>query len=914
MSASDIGAQDVGPKLVVVPNQSSRFVAMAMSPYGRFVGRVGALAVALGVGAAVASTPVAFADTTGSADPAAPSAEVTKVKVPSRGAVRAGRGASPGANSVGGSVAGGRGSGSSAGGGVSSNTSAVTDAAASAGRHPRLDPSVLERSTSGGSEDSQAAAPLAWTAAAASRREFGRASRTATRAATVSSGEPAALGSSIGVSVAAVAAPSATTFAGWYPGAIVQEIVKLFQLAAITELAKDAYVWGLCPEALYRTSKYNELTAAPVNQLQHGTTPAAWNNSATNAGDSSVLYINAELDLTKTDLVYTIPPTNAQFQVSQIIDAFTNTVADPGTRTTPSDEAASFLLVGPNSSYSHQTTAVINGFQFDVITLDTNRGQMLIRLLADSLADAASPQSAQNVYNRVSTQFYLNTLADFVANDNKPVAPEKLYWTPTQEQLDEAKVWQNKPKEAVLFFKQVGEALKLNPLPTRQTGIAGTPLSQVPAYVVPQPRGYQSDNPKGVYFAPSSGQQAALAAFKWIGLTQNGFEIPKGWGLEQIAALRAGYKLGQDYIDLQILKTVDNAAATNYWVSDNSSFGVFPSTRQGYTDRSASTTAGGFTELPADAFYAAAFTNTDVRGSTLSGDNTYSITFTQPQSSYTYQQLPASGIIPPLVKNPDGSVTGFWSVTVYQPDNSEAAAPFLPQSAVLNTAYSKAVAPLISIDTTADTITVPKSDIGTLNESTPIMFGSNAATYGLVANTAYYIATTPVQSGDNYTFQISSQWIQSITSNGTPIQYSGSAGTPVDFTAPIIDGTPLTYGVVQQVSQLGSMQVEDGSLAQNDGTNPAFPQGSYTIWLSPTLPAGVPATNWIPTPSTAYLQSIYGDDTTVSTTIEAILRMYDPQPGNLPPSALPLPRGYGSPCNPKLPSSYVIPPIVTQTS
>jgi hypothetical protein len=259
-------------------------------------------------------------------------------------------------------------------------------------------------------------------------------------------------------------------------------------------------------------------------------------------------------------------------------------------------------------------------------------------------------------------------------------------------------------------------------------------------------------------------------------------------------------------------------------------------------------------------------------------------------------------------------VTGFWSVTVYQPDNSESAAPFLSQAAVMNTAYSKAVAPVISIDTTADTITVPKSAVGPLKASTAIMFGSNAATYGLIANTAYFIASTPIQSGDTFTFQISSQWKQDLTSSGIPIQYSGSAGTPVDFTTAIVGGSPLTYGVVQQVSQLGSMQVADGSLKQNDGTNPAFPKGSYTIWLSPTLPAGVPATNWIPTPSTAYLQSIYGSTTTVTTTIEPILRMYYPQPGNLPPSALPLPRGYGSPKNPKLPSTYVIPPIVTQAS
>ena len=144
---------------------------------------------------------------------------------------------------------------------------------------------------------------------------------------------------------------------------------------------------------------------------------------------------------------------------------------------------------------------------------------------------------------------------------------------------------------------------------------------------------------------------------------------------------------------------------------------------------------------------------------------------------------------------------------------------------------------------------------------------------------------------------------------------SASTGEhPAAKQASIVGGSPLTYGVVQPVSQLGSMQVADGSLKQNDGTNPAFPKGSYTIWLSPTLPAGVPATNWIPTPSTAYLQSIYGSTTTVNTTIEPILRMYYPQPGNLPPSALPLPRGYGSPKNPKLPSTYVIPPIVTQAS
>jgi len=261
------------------------------------------------------------------------------------------------------------------------------------------------------------------------------------------------------------------------------------------------------------------------------------------------------------------------------------------------------------------------------------------------------------------------------------------------------------------------------------------------------------------------------------------------------------------------------------------------------------------------------------------------------------------------------SPIGFWSLTLYQPDKSEAAAPFLSQASVLNTAYSHATTPVVAIDTSTNTITVPASNVGPLKASTAIMFGAGASVYGLTPNVPYFIAAAPTQSGGNFSFQISTQWKQNPSGNDVPIQYSGGPGAIVPLTTPLNPGQPLDYGVIQPVSQLGSGQIQDGSLQPNDGSQPGYPAGSYTIWLSPTLPAGVPATNWIPTPSTAYVQSILspvnGKPVTLtkySTLIEPMIRMYDAQPGNLPPSILPLPPGRNYPKG--LPSSYLFPKLI----
>jgi hypothetical protein len=104
----------------------------------------------------------------------------------------------------------------------------------------------------------------------------------------------------------------------------------------------------------------------------------------------------------------------------------------------------------------------------------------------------------------------------------------------------------------------------------------------------------------------------------------------------------------------------------------------------------------------------------------------------------------------------------------------------------------------------------------------------------------------------------------------------------------------LTYGMVKPVSQLGSTQLVANQLALNT-------DGSLTLWFGPTLPTGAPASNWVPTPSTAYYSKLYSRP--ISTTFQLSLRMYYPTPGNEPPSILP----YTGP--PPLAESY-IPPMV----
>jgi hypothetical protein len=661
--------------------------------------------------------------------------------------------------------------------------------------------------------------------------------------------------------------------------------------AIIKALAADAYIWGLGPEFIWRFAQYNTIIGAPFNALTYSAVPAAWNNEATNAGDASVVYMSGFVNFDDSpELVLTVPPSGNQYYVVAYYDGYANTIGSIGTRTTASDVTTSYLLVGPKSPYAHRQTAKIHGYEYPVMASDTNINWFLIRVLANTLIDASAPTSVPNVVNNVEEKFALNTLQDFEANGHQPVYPANYVLPPpTREQLSRAAPYQNAPSDAVRFFTQLGNAVVTNPIPNRRTGLSGTPLTDLPAWVVPQ---YGATS---IYRVPSYGQKAKLALFAPIGLTAQGFRVPADWGAQQKLALQEGYKFGQDILH-RFIASATPSASTNYWTILNDLVGTYPNNEQGYLYRSLIVVEGGVANIALDAVYPTAVGNP----TKFDGNHTYKVRFRVPPPS---PPLPAVGIYPPMVSDSNGNPKGFWSIHVYATDPTQAAAPFIAQTSVLNTSYSTADTAVLSVDAATNSVTVNAPNWGTLVASTPILFGGDTDAYGLTPNAVYYVASVPTTNADHttYTFQISAQWLQPLSSDSegfyVPIQGpNGQAGPIVHLLSPAGAGA-LKYGMVKPVTQLGSAQLTANQLALNA-------DGSLTLWFGPTLPAGAPASNWIPTPSTAYYSTLYPGKP-VSTAFQLTLRMYYPTPGNEPPSILPCTQA----CDPALPESY-LPPIV----
>src|SRR5262252_4215029 len=511
--------------------------------------------------------------------------------------------------------------------------------------------------------------------------------------------------------------------------------------AVIKALAAEAYVWGLGPEFIERFSKYNTIIGAPFNALKYGSVAAAWNNDATNAGDASVLYVSGFVNFDEiSELVLTVPPSRNQYYIVAYYDAYANSIGSIGTRTTPSDAMTSYLLVGPTSPYAHKQTAKIHGYEYPVMASDTNVNWFLMRVLTNTLIDASDSTSVPSVYNGVVQKFALNTLQEFETNGHQPVYPASFVLpAPTQKQIDEAAPYQNAPTDAVVFFTQLGNAVAANPIPNRRTGLSGTPLIDLPAWIVPQ---YGA---RTIYLVPSYGQKRSFDSFAPLGLTEKGFRIPADWGIPQLQALQAGYEREQKILD-DFIASAAPGASTNYWAIVNDVVGTYPNNALGYLFRSLAVVEGGVPNIALDAVYP---TLTGMPEQ-LNGDNTYTLTFTPPPSSNPTP--PIVGIYPPMVSDSSGNPKGFWSIHVYATDPTQSAAPFIAQTSVLNTSYSTADTAVLSVHAATNSMTVKAPTWGTLVASTPILFDEGADAYGLTPNAVYYVASAPIANADQTTY------------------------------------------------------------------------------------------------------------------------------------------------------------------
>jgi hypothetical protein len=276
------------------------------------------------------------------------------------------------------------------------------------------------------------------------------------------------------------------------------------------------------------------------------------------------------------------------------------------------------VLVGPDSPYAHSRTVTIDGYTFPVIASDTNRAEMLSRVLARTLVRPIEEGSTFKLLNDVAHEIYLNTLEEFLGNGGVAFIKNDDYSmkNPTDAERAEAKQLQNAPTTALEFFEQVGDSLKLNDIPAYTTGLGGTLTHFLPKWVVPQ------SGAGALYFPPSAGQQGALALFAPLGLSESGFQLPCNWGTAQTNALQAGFEDGVSFLNDQL---GDQApAATNYWTYKNANWGTWPNTINGYIGRGVAVVAGGFASMPVDGTYAAQIT--DENGAALDGADVHSLT------------------------------------------------------------------------------------------------------------------------------------------------------------------------------------------------------------------------------------------------------------------------------------------------
>ena len=127
------------------------------------------------------------------------------------------------------------------------------------------------------------------------------------------------------------------------PSVAIGSVSPLTDPAKIEKLAKDAYIWGVAPEFVYRFAKYNELVTAPRQHVR-------WRGSGGGVEQpghecrrrvGAVPQRDAGPQREKgrggtKELVLTVPPRRRNYYVVVLLDAFINDVGSIGTRTTPS--------------------------------------------------------------------------------------------------------------------------------------------------------------------------------------------------------------------------------------------------------------------------------------------------------------------------------------------------------------------------------------------------------------------------------------------------------------------------------------------------------------------------------------------------------------------------------------------------
>jgi hypothetical protein len=119
------------------------------------------------------------------------------------------------------------------------------------------------------------------------------------------------------------------------------------------DVTAEAYIYGyplvlmdLTRHALTNVARSGE-EAAPVNQISNVRKFPEPSDTAVVSPNADTLYSFAFLDLAREPIVLSVPDTGNRYYLMQMLDAWTNVFASPGTRTTGNDQG-DFAIIGPS--------------------------------------------------------------------------------------------------------------------------------------------------------------------------------------------------------------------------------------------------------------------------------------------------------------------------------------------------------------------------------------------------------------------------------------------------------------------------------------------------------------------------------------------------------------------------------------
>jgi hypothetical protein len=218
------------------------------------------------------------------------------------------------------------------------------------------------------------------------------------------------------------------------------------------QLASDAFLYGypLVLMAMTRGVMTNAATPsdtqAPVNQLGHARVlPTPDTRNLIHPTVDSLMSF-AWLDLSREPMVLRLPDMKGRFFVAQMMDAYTNVFANPGKRTTGTEEQV-YAIVGPN--WNGQLPPGVRR-----IDSPTNTALLLIEVNVEGQGDLSQVHTLQNGMRLLPLSGWISRSEPIIEGQVDPSVDMR---TPPPEQV--AKL------EAGTFFALMAQMLRENPPP-----------------------------------------------------------------------------------------------------------------------------------------------------------------------------------------------------------------------------------------------------------------------------------------------------------------------------------------------------------------------------------------------------------------------------------------------------------------